>query len=209
MHQKNALGATKMEATSLIVYLKSISSEEASGHIKLKTHRHTFTCYKNISGNKPQQCRFEATFMSNRSTDILLPMKPDEPDFKNFAKRYKDIKTNLEKNDYHDIDNFYLQNNISSNDEYRNILRAGITRPRVFLKREPKEKWHNPFNPFVLNIVKSNMDIQFIIEEYSCDQYVAEYFNKTNRGISNLQQKIIKCMDEHPEFDIFEITIKN
>ncbi|GFY75797.1 ATP-dependent DNA helicase [Trichonephila inaurata madagascariensis] len=58
-------------------------------------------------------------------------------------------------------------------DEYRNILRAGITRLRVFLKREPKEKWHSPFNPFVLNTVKSNIDIQFITEEYLCAQYVA------------------------------------
>ncbi|GFY60530.1 ATP-dependent DNA helicase [Trichonephila inaurata madagascariensis] len=52
------------------------------------------------------------------------------------------------------------------------------------------------------------MDIQFITEEYSCAQYVAEYVNKTNRGISNLQREIIKCMDEHPEFDIVEITRK-
>lgn len=33
-----------------------------------------------------------------------------------------------------------------------------------------------------------------------------EYANKTNRGVSNLQRKIIEIMDEHPEFDIFEIT---
>ena len=106
--------------------------------------------------------------MPSRSTDILLPMKQDEPDFKNYSKRYKDIRINLENNDYHDIDSFYPQNNISSDDEYRNILRAGIKRLRVFLKRDPSAKWHNPFNPFVLNIVKSNMDIQFITEEYSC-----------------------------------------
>ncbi|CAD6235025.1 GSCOCG00012402001-RA-CDS, partial [Cotesia congregata] len=52
------------------------------------------------------------------------------------------------------------------------------------------------------------MDIQFITEEYSCAQYVAEYVNKTNRGISNLQREIIKCIDEHPEFDVVEITRK-
>ncbi|GFW43444.1 ATP-dependent DNA helicase [Trichonephila clavipes] len=195
-----------MDSTSLVHYFITISSEEASGHIKLQTHQHAFTCYKKNSVNKPQQRHFEAQFMSNRSTDILLPMKPDELDFKNFAKRYKDIKTNFENNYYHDIDHFYQQNNISSYDEYRNILRAGITRPRIFIKRKPKEKWHNPFNAFVLNIVKSNMDIQFITEEHSCAQYVVEYVNKTNRGISNLQREIIKYMDEHPEFDIVEIT---
>ncbi|GFV76732.1 ATP-dependent DNA helicase [Trichonephila clavipes] len=103
---------------------------------------------------------------------------------------------------------FYQQNNISSDDEYRNILRAGIKRPRVFVKRGPSEKWHNPFNRFILNLVKSNMGIQFITDEYSCGQYVDEYVNKTNRGISNLQREIIKCMDEHPEFEVVEITRK-
>ncbi|GFW63850.1 ATP-dependent DNA helicase [Trichonephila clavipes] len=49
-------------------------------------------------------------------------------------------------------------------------------------------------------------DFQFITEEYSCAAYVVEYINKTNRGVSNLQRKIIEVMDEHPEFDIFEIT---
>jgi hypothetical protein len=49
-----------------------------------------------------------------------------------------------------------------------------------FLKRQPSEKWHNGFNPFLLSIFKSNMDIQFITEEYSCAAYVVEYVNKTN-----------------------------
>jgi len=52
------------------------------------------------------------------------------------------------------------------------------------------------------------MDIQLITEEYSCAQYVVDYVNKTNRGISNLQRRIIETINEHPEFDIVEITRK-
>ena len=204
----DALSKNKMDAISLINHLISISSKEASGQIKLQTHKHSFTCYKRISAHRPQKCRFEAPFMPSRSTEILLPMQQDEIGFDRYVQCYKNIRINLENNDYENIDSFYQHNNISSDDEYRSILRAGIKRPRVFIKREPSEKWHNPFNPFVLNLVKSNMDIQFITEEYSCAQYVAEYVNKTNRGISNLQREIIKCMDEHPEFDVVEITRK-
>ncbi|GFV36327.1 helitron_like_N domain-containing protein [Trichonephila clavipes] len=94
----------------------------------------------------------------------------------------------------------------ASDEEYVNVIRAGINRPKVFPKRQPHEKWHNPFNPFIMNIVQSNTDFQFITEEYSCAAYVVEYINKTNRGVSTLQRKIIEVMDEHPEFDIFEIT---
>ncbi|XP_046971063.1 uncharacterized protein LOC124538105 [Vanessa cardui] len=72
----------------------------------------------------------------------------------------------------------------------------------------PAEKWHNTFNPFVLHHLKSNMDFQIILDEYACATYVVEYVNKHNRGISNLQRQIIDIMDEHPEFDIVDITKK-
>lgn len=49
---------------------------------------------------------------------------------------------------------FYAQNYIiTSDDDYFYILEAGITRSKVFLKRQPKEKWHNSFNPFILYIL--------------------------------------------------------
>jgi len=35
---------------------------------------------------------------------------------------------------------------------------------------------------------------------------VVEYVNKTNRGVSNLQRTILEVMDEHPEFNLFDIT---
>ncbi|GBP91919.1 hypothetical protein EVAR_103568_1 [Eumeta japonica] len=204
----DALDKNRLDSIALIDYLISVSSREASDNIKLQRHKHTFTCFKKIVANQPQHCRFEAPFMPCRSTTILLPMQKEEPGFKNYAKRYKDIRINLENNDYHDIDSFYQSNKINSDDDYHNILRAGIKRPRVFVKCQPCEKWHNPFNPFIFNIVKSNMDIQFIAEEYSCASYVAEYVNKTNRGISHLQRLIIETMNEYPEFDVVEITRK-
>lgn len=103
---------------------------------------------------------------------------------------------------------FYSQKNIFSDEHYCKILRAGVNRQRVFLKRKPLEKWINAFNPFILNVLKSNTDIQLILEEFSCASYVVEYINKTNRGISNLQQNIVRIMDENPEFDILEIFRK-
>lgn len=137
-------------------------------------------------------------------------MRKEEPGFNRFIKEYRNIRLNLESNEYTDIDHFYRENNILSDDHYHSVLRAGISRPRVFLKRHPHEKWHNPFNPFILNKMKSNMDIQFITVEYSCAaySYVAEYVNKTTRGVSHLQRQIIEIMDQNPEFDIVEVTRK-
>ncbi|KAI4475985.1 hypothetical protein M0804_013970 [Polistes exclamans] len=146
--------------------------------------------------------------MPSRATTILSPMQKEEPGFQDYVNQYKSIRLNLENKDYLDIDDFYKDNNILSDDHYHNILRAGINRARVFLKRQPLQKWDNPFNPFIFNINKSNMDIQFIAEECSCAAYVAEYINKTNGGVSQLQRLIIEIMNEHPEFDIVEVTRK-
>ncbi|GFR22603.1 helitron_like_N domain-containing protein [Trichonephila clavata] len=203
---EDALGKDYSKAIDLIDFLISVSAAEASGNIKLQTHKHTFTCYKGVSSKRMQKCRFEAPFMPIKTTMILTPMKDTEYGFKVYQAKYNYIRKNLENYEYDDFQTFYENNNIHSDQEYVDIIRAGINRPKVFPKRQPNEKWHNPFNPFMLNIVKSNTDFQFITEEYSCAAYVVEYVNRTNRGVSNLQRKIIEIMDEHPEFDIFEIT---
>ncbi|CAH2100599.1 unnamed protein product [Euphydryas editha] len=204
----NIMDENNSEVIKLIDSLVSVSASQASGNIKLQTHKHTFTCYNKIVANKPQKCRCEAPFMPCRKTLILTPMQKTDEHFQQYAKRYAEIRSNLESTDYNNIDDFYTKNNIQSDDEYRNILRAGITRPKIFYKRSPTEKWHNPFNPFVFNILRSNMDFQIITDEYSCAAYVVEYVNKTNRGVSDLQRKIIEVMNEHPEFDIVDITKK-
>lgn len=151
--------------------------------------------------------------MPTKKTINLIPMKNTDPDysealFKEYKERLKFIKNNLENIDYTDFDEFYPHNGIISDDHYYNIIRAGISRPKLFYKRTPAEKWQNSFNPFVLHHLKSNMDFQIILDEYACATYVVEYVNKHNRGISNLQRQIIDIMDEHPEFDIVDITKK-
>lgn len=43
----------------------------------------------------------------------------------------------------------------------------------------------------------SNIDIQFILDEYSC----AEYVNKSARGMNNLRRELTTMMQEHPDQD--------
>ena len=49
------------------------------------------------------------------------------------------------------------------------------------------------------------MDIQFILELYSCATYVVEYVNKTNRGLSTLHRDLIKLRDEYPDKDYTDL----
>ncbi len=101
----------------MISHLISVSAEEASGHIKLQTHKHTFTCNKYNRSNQPSQCRFEAPFTPMRSTVILVPMEEkDNADFKKYQEHYKYIRKNLADCDYENIDDFYKHNKINSDE---------------------------------------------------------------------------------------------
>ncbi|GBP70869.1 hypothetical protein EVAR_53533_1 [Eumeta japonica] len=206
---EDALGKDYNKSINLVDFLISVSAAEASGNTELQTHKHTFTCYKEVTSRRMQRCRFEAPFMPIKTTMILTPMKNTEDGFEEYKAKYNALRNKLKNYDYDNFETFYEDNNIKSDREYIDVIRAGINRPRVFPKRQLHEKWHNPFNPFILNIVKSSTDFQFITEEHSCASYVAEYVNKTNRGIGDLQRKIIEVMDEHPEFNIFEIAKNN
>lgn len=79
------------EVIHLIDNLVSVSASQASGNIKLQTHKHTFTCYKKIVANKPQKFRFEAPFMPCRKTLNLTPMQKADEHFHRYAKRYAEI----------------------------------------------------------------------------------------------------------------------
>ena len=110
----------------------------------------------------------------------------------------------LELENFENLDNF-LQAHRLDYESYLNVLRAGITRPKVFLKRSMKDKWINGFNPWIANVLDSNMDIQFISDEYSCATYVVDYVNKSKRGMSNLHLESNKLGNEYPDKDFTEI----
>lgn len=68
-------------------------------------------------------------------------------------------------------------------------------------KRQLNEIYTNTFNPWIAGVLQSNMDLQFIFDEYSCGAYVVEYVNKSARGMGNLHMKLIKLMEQYPERD--------
>lgn len=81
---------------------------EASGNIKLVTHVHTITCYKKMDPNKKQEYRFDAPFMPTKKIITLIPTNDTDPDFsealfKEYKKRFKLIRINLENFDYKDF----------------------------------------------------------------------------------------------------------
>jgi len=82
---------------------------------------------------------------------------------------------------------------------YADVIRASIVRPTIMFERDMTQIMTNTFNPFISSVLDSNMDLQIILDEYSCAAYVVEYVNKSNRGISHLHRELLKIQEEAPE----------
>lgn len=133
-------------------------------------------------------------------TRILLPIALDDGRHNELLKKATEMRDILETKAFDNLGAFLLDCRCSY-DRYLDVIRAYIRRPTIFLKRSMTELWTNPFNPWIAKHLISNMDLQFILEEYSCASYVVEYVNKTNRGVSNLHRELIKLQDEYPDQD--------
>lgn len=72
--------------------------------------------------------------MPSKNTVIIKPTKATEGGFATYQKKYAGLRVKLENEDFDDMDDYYLRNKITSDEEYYNIISAGITRPRVFVK---------------------------------------------------------------------------
>lgn len=169
--------------------------------VKLQTHRHTFTCYKKMKGK--DVCRFGIPFWPMNETRVLIPMPKDDDRHGPLKSKFATMKTDLEAKwtDYSSLEEFLNAHNIASYENYLNVLRAGIHRPMVFLKRDISHIWNNPMNSWVASILRSNMDIQFILDEFSGATYIADYVNKAERGLSSLHKDLIQLRKDYPDQD--------
>lgn len=48
----------------------------------------------------------------------------------------------------------------------------------IILKREPRECWINQYNPDLLEAWNANIDVQFVVDGYSCIAYIVSYISK-------------------------------
>ena len=60
------------------------------------------------------------------------------------------------------------------------------TRQSVILKRNPAEVWVNQYNAHLLRCWDANMDIQFVLDPFSCIVYIISYISKAEREMGML-----------------------
>jgi hypothetical protein len=67
----------------------------------------------------------------------------------------------------------------------------------VLLKREVKDIFTNGYNPKIMRLHQANHDIQIVIDQFACAQYVCGYLTKNEGGISKLLKAVNdECSNE-------------
>ena len=56
----------------------------------------------------------------------------------------------------------------------------------LVLEREPSDGWINNYNPQLLKVWNANMDIQYVLDPYSCIMYIVSYITKAERELSEV-----------------------
>ena len=73
-----------------------------------------------------------------------------------------------------------------SPEDYILAVRSSLscTSPRIM--RQVKENRVKTYNKFLLRCWRTNIDIQIMLDSYSCARYIVTYISKSQKGISNL-----------------------
>ncbi|XP_063411255.1 uncharacterized protein LOC134694188 [Mytilus trossulus] len=83
-----------------------------------------------------------------------------------------------------------------SQEDFQECFRWITYRNTVVLKRNKDELFINQYNPHLLKSWNANMDIQYILDAYSCVVYIISYISKSERELGLLlQQTKIEAAD--------------
>lgn len=159
-------------------------------------HEHTFNCKK----QGETTCRFGIPYWPMLTTRVLVPIPQFDERHQLLQQKAEDLRMSLSKRQYTSMDEFLNVNGLNY-DSYLDIVRSTLRRPTLLFRRNFDEFMTNTFNPYLAGEANSNIHIQFILDEYSCAEYILEYVNKSARGMSDLRRKLTTMMQEHPDLD--------
>ena len=155
-----------------------------------QTHHHTRTCKK----RKGIECRFH--LKKNPSTKTLIARQNTSDDILTKSKHIMNkVMEALEKAQPETQLSQLLDEVNISNSDYEDALSVSRKRASIVLKRKPFEASINPYNPYILKALRSNMDIQYITDVWACIAYITSYMCKPEREMSELMRNAVKEAD--------------
>lgn len=171
---------------------------EVADIIYVQRHRCTHTCRK---GKRDKEvCRFDAPWPPMERTRILMPIpqginmtKEKIDELKALYKKLREILESDQDEMPATLDEV-IERLGCNLDDYLLAIRLRLKRPKLFLKRLPKNGRINQYIKKLLIAMRSNMDANIILDDFACVSYVVDYVNKSDRGLSRLLRQ---CVEEH------------
>lgn len=82
-----------------------------------------------------------------------------------------------------------------SQEQYENAHKSLTNKRSIVLQRNTADLWINQYNPCLLKCWNANMDIQFVLDPFSCIVYIISYISKSERemGMILKQRRKSKC----------------
>nr|XP_034326069.1 uncharacterized protein LOC105333116 [Crassostrea gigas] len=161
--------------------------------VQQHSKKHSKSCRK-----KGSDCRFNfprppsvRTFMTSPETDesegnneTKTNNKSDKSVAKEMLVRVWD-EMQLDSNASRTVDDIFNALGMTQ-EQYETAFNMITKKKSIVLRREPCEIWTNQYNPCLLRCWDANMDIQFVLDPFSCIVYIVSYISKSEREMGML-----------------------
>ena len=187
--------------------------------MQYQNHKHSFTCYKHQKGKRlnakkiKKKCRFNLPRFPMPYTCILEPFDEGEHSDDDIAQYKQNLKlieddlirrlrkkrnkiTKMSEKDLNDTFEQFLEKLNLNIDQYILAIRSGLNDARVFLNRKLNEIMINNYNREILILMGSNMDIQFVLNIWSCVEYIVNYVSKSEKHMSKTLMDCVKSLNQ-------------
>lgn len=145
----------------------------------LQQHKHSSYCKKN------KRCRFNFPHPPSFKTMVAEP-NPDSSVVSSAQSMLDKVrKVLLDGHTDLSLDELLVKADVKR-DAYNKALETSSRGTVVVLKREPSECCVNNYNAPVMLAWQANMDLQFVLNPYTCVMYVASYIMKTDRAMGEI-----------------------
>ncbi|XP_052713814.1 uncharacterized protein LOC128187408 [Crassostrea angulata] len=161
--------------------------------VQQHSKKHSKSCRK-----KGSECRFNFPRPPSVRTFITSP-ETDEIDKNIEAETKSEAQKTVAKDMLMRVwDQMQLDNNSSrtvedifnalglTQEQYETAYNMITKKKAIVLKREPCELWTNQYNSCLLRCWDANMDIQFVLDPFSCIVYIISYISKSEREMGML-----------------------
>nr|XP_054593099.1 uncharacterized protein LOC129159978 [Nothobranchius furzeri] len=154
--------------------------------VQKHSRNHTRTCFKTMNSG----CRFGFPKPPCRRT--MISRTDEEHDQATAKQKLRTLVSLLNEPEAASLTlDQILSRCTLTMSEYEECIQSMNRKTALILKRDAKDSWINNYNPHLLEAWDSNIDVSFILNAYSCVEYLTKYITKKESGLSDYLSTVI------------------